>query len=151
MGVPWRHWLKWTMAVDLDRRIILAQTARRGPTHDGATWRPLVSAAHERVPIGLVLADAACDRERHHQHIRQVRQAQRIIPAKRGGAAWTMHGVRAHMRQAFPAALYRRRALVERLISAVKRKLSDRAPGRSLATQCLQAWLRGIADNVYRL
>ena len=40
-GLTWRYWLKWTMAVDLDRRIILAQTARRGPTHDGATWRPL--------------------------------------------------------------------------------------------------------------
>jgi hypothetical protein len=55
------------------------------------------------------------------------------------------------MRQEFPVHLYRRRALIESLISAVKRKLSARAPGRSLATQCLQALLLGIAYNIYRL
>jgi cell shape-determining protein MreD len=55
------------------------------------------------------------------------------------------------MRQAFPAHLYGRRALIESLISAVKRKLSARAPGRSLVTQCLQALLLGIAYNIYRL
>jgi Transposase DDE domain len=133
-GFTWRHGLKWTMVVDVDRHLIVAQTARRGPTNDCATLRPLVDAAHRRVPIALVLADAAFDRERHHQHVRQIRQAQRVIPAKRGGAEWHIKGVRAHIRQEFPVHLYRRRALIESLISAVTRKLSARAPGRSLAT-----------------
>jgi Transposase DDE domain/Transposase domain (DUF772) len=150
-GSTWRHWLKWTMAVDVDRHLILAQAARRGPTNDCAMLRPLASAAHERVPIGVVLADAEFDSERNHQHIRQTLQAQSVIPAKRGGAAWRIQGVRAQMRQEFPADLYRRRALIESLISAVKRKLSARAPGRSLATQCLQALLLGIAYNLHRL
>jgi hypothetical protein len=35
--VPWRRWLQWTVAVARDRRLILAQTARRGPPHDGTT------------------------------------------------------------------------------------------------------------------
>jgi hypothetical protein len=74
-----------------------------------------------------------------------------VIPAKRGGATWQLRGVRAQMRHDFPADLYRRRAPIERLISAIKRKLSARAPGRSLATQCLQALLLGIAYNLYRL
>jgi hypothetical protein len=150
-GFTWRHWLKWTMAVDVDRQLIVAQTAPHGPTHDGATLRPLVDAAQRRVPIALVLADAAFDRERNHQHSRQTLQAQSVIPAKRGGAAWHIHGVRAHMRQEFPVELDRRRARIESLISAVKRQLSARAPGRSLATPCLQALLLGIADNIYRL
>jgi hypothetical protein len=150
-GFTWRHWLKWTMAIDVDRRVILAQTARRGPTNDCAILRPLVSTAHARVPIGVVLADAEFDSERNHQHIRQTLQAQSIIPAKRGGANWRIQGVRAQMRQKFPADLYRRRSLIESLISAVKRKLSARAPGRSLRTQCLQALLLGIAYNIYRL
>jgi hypothetical protein len=67
------------------------------------------------------------------------------------GAEWHIQGVRAQMRQAFPVHLYRCRARIESLISAVKRQLSDRAPGRSLATQCLQALLLGIAYNIYRL
>ena len=150
-GFTWRHWLKWTMAVDGDRQLIVAQTARHGPTHDGATLRPLVDAAQRRVPIALVLADAAFDRERNPQHSRQTLQAQSVMPAKRGGAAWHMHGVRAHMRQEFPVELDRRRARIESLISAVKRQLSARAPGRSLATPCVQALLLGMADNIYRL
>jgi Transposase domain (DUF772)/Transposase DDE domain len=85
-GFTWRHWLKWTMAVDVDRQLIVAQTAGRGPTNDCATLRPLVDAAHQRVPIALVLADAECDSERNHQHVRQILQAQSVIPAKRGGA-----------------------------------------------------------------
>jgi hypothetical protein len=150
-GFTWRHWLKWTIVVDIDHHVILAQTARRGPTNDCAILRPLVSTAHTRVPIGVVLADAEFDSERNHQHVRQTLQAQSIIPAKRGGSNWRIQGIRAQMRQEFPADLYSRRALIESLISAVKRKLSARAPGRSLQTQCLQALLLGIAYNVYRL
>jgi Transposase DDE domain/Transposase domain (DUF772) len=150
-GFTWRHWLQWTIVADIDRHVILAQAARCGPTNDGATLRPLVSAAHERVPIGLVLADAAFDSERHHQHIRQTLQAQSVIPAKRGGAGWRIQGVRAQMRQELPVHLYGRRSLIESLIASVKRKLSARAPGRSLQTQCLQALLLGIAYNIYRL
>jgi Transposase DDE domain len=99
----------------------------------------------------VVLADAEFDSERNHQHVRQTLQAQSIIPAKRGGANWRIQGIRAQMRQEFPADLYSRRALIESLISAVKRKLSARAPGRSLQTQCLQALLLGIAYNIDRL
>ena len=135
----------------MDRGLIVAQTARRGPYNDCATLRPLVDAAHRRVPIALVLADAECDSARNHQHVRHRLHAQSVIPAKRGGADWRIQGVRAQMRQDFPAHLYRRRALIESLISAVKRKLSARVPGRSLQTQCLQALLLGIPYNIYRL
>ncbi len=150
-GFTWRHWLKWTMAVEVDRRVILAQTARRGPTHDRAILRPLVDTARQHGAIGLVLADAECDRERHHQYVRYVVQAKSVIPAKRGAATWHIQGIRAHMRQEFPAHLYRRRSLIESVISTVKRKRSARAPGRSLDTQCLQALRLGIAYNIYRL
>jgi Transposase domain (DUF772) len=147
----WRQGLKWTMVVDLDRRLPLAQTTRRGPTNACATVRPLVSVAHERAPMGRVLADAEFDRERRHPHSRQVRHAQRVMPAKRGGAAWKIDGVQAQMGQEFSAALHRQRAFIESRICAAKGKLSVRAPSRSLATQCLQALLLGVAYNVYRL
>jgi len=55
------------------------------------------------------------------------------------------------MQAEFPRALYSQRALVESVFSAVKRKLSARAPGRSLTTQRLQALLLGLAYNIYRL
>jgi Transposase DDE domain len=139
------------MAADVGRRLIVAQTARQGPTNDSTTLRPLVDAAHQRLPIGLVLADAEFNSERNPQHIRHVLQAHSVIPAKRGGAGWQMREVRAHMRQDFPVDLYCQRALIESGVSAVKRKLPSRAPGRSLPTQCLQAFLLGIACNMYCL
>ena len=74
-----------------------------------------------------------------------------MIPAKRGKKSWRIHGVRAEMRRAFPRQLYRRRSLIETMFSSVKRKLSARAPGRSLRTQKRQALLLGLSFNVYRL
>ena len=74
-----------------------------------------------------------------------------MIPAKRGKKTWRVRGVRAEMRRAFPQPIYRRRALIESVFSSVKRKLSARAPGRSLRTQMRQALLLGLSFNLYRL
>ncbi len=149
--LPWRHWLKWVVAVDLDHQFVLSQLARRGPWNDCANLPAVVAAASEQTPIGLVLADAEFDSERNHTYIRKRLGAQSVIPAKRGKKTWRVRGVRAEMRRAFPRRLYRRRALVESLFSSVKRKLSARAPGRSLPMQMRQALLLGLSFNLYRL
>ncbi len=149
--LPWRHWLKWVVAVDLDQQFVLSQLARRGPWNDCANLPTVVEAAAEPTRIGLVLADAEFDSERNHTYIRQQLGAQSVIPAKRGKKTWRVHGVRAEMWRAFPRRFYRRRALIETLFSSVKLKLSARAPGRSLRTQKRQALLLGLSFNLYRL
>ena len=100
--LPWRHWLKWLVTVDVDRQLLLSQTARRGPWNDCANLPALVEAANQVVPIGVVLADAEFDSERNHTYIRQQLHARSIIPAKRGKKTGRIHGVRAAMRHAFP-------------------------------------------------
>ena len=149
--LPWRHWLKWVVAVDLDQQFVLSQLARRGPWNDCANLPAVVEAASQQTRIGLLLADAEFDSERNHTYIRKRLGAQSVIPAKRGKKTWRVHGVRAEMRRAFPQRTYRRRALIESLFSSVKRKLSARAPGRSLRTQMRQALLLGLSFNLYRL
>jgi Transposase DDE domain len=99
----------------------------------------------------LCQADAEFDSERNHSYIRNQLGAQSVIPAKRGKKTWRVHGVRAEMRRSFPRQLYRRRALIETLFSSVKRKLSARAPGRTLPMQKRQALLLGPSFNLYRL
>jgi len=111
----------------------------------------VVDAASQQTQIGLVLADAEFDSERNHAYIRQQLGAQSVIPAKRGKETWRIHGVRAQMRRSFPRRLYRRRSLIESLFSSVKRKLSARAPGRTLPMQKRQALLLGLSFNLYRL
>jgi hypothetical protein len=149
--LPWRHWLKWLLVADLDQQSILAQGARRGPWNDCAHLPELVGKASTVTHIGLVLADAEFDSERNHTYIRQQLGADSVIPARRGKRTWYIRGVRAQMRPAFPRQQYAQRALIETVISAVKRKLSARAPGRSLFTQLRQALLLGLAYNLYRL
>jgi hypothetical protein len=81
--MPWRYWLKWLLAIDTGRRLILAQRAHQGPVNDCATLRPLLDEIVPTVPIATVLADAEFDSERNHRHIRERFAAQSIIPAKR--------------------------------------------------------------------
>ena len=128
-AMPWRYWLKWLLAVDTRLRIILAQKAHQGPINDCATLRPLLDEVVPSNPIGTVVADAEFDSERNHRHIRQQIGAQSIIPAKRGKPGWKLHGVRAQMRAAFPAELYRQRVHAETVFSAIKRKLSAKSTG----------------------
>src|SRR5438445_8601307 len=102
-----------------------------------------------RRSLGVVLADAEFDSEANHQHIRQRLGAKSIIPARRRGVP--NGAIRNQMFRAFPKKPYRQRAKIESIFSAIKRKLSSRAPGRSLTTQIRQALLLGLAYNVYRL
>lgn len=147
----YHHYIKWLVAVDIPRRVLLSQKARQGPANDAATLRPLVDAAVAVVPIHRVLADAEFDSELNHQHLRGVLAVESVIPAKKAKPHWKLHGVRAQMRQDFPRTVYAQRALVESVFSAVKRKLSAKAPGRLTSTQCMQALLLGLAYNIYRL
>jgi len=55
------------------------------------------------------------------------------------------------MRENFPHLQYGKRSLIESVFSAVKGKLSCRAPGRTITTQSRQALLLGLAFNLYRL
>ena len=150
-GLTWRHWLKWVVVVDLPRRLILARAAQPGPTNDGAPRRPVLDQARPSAPIRLGLADAEFDSERTHTFIRQGVGAQSIIPAQRGKRTWRLHGSRAQMRADLPAVPSRQRARIESLFSAVKRKPSARAAGRTSATQQTQALLLGVASNLYQL
>jgi hypothetical protein len=146
---PRRPWLKWLIVVDVQQQILLAQRARQGPGCDARSLPGLLDMAAQGAPLGVVLADAEFDSEANHQHIRQRLGAKSIIPARRRGVP--NGAIRNQMFRAFPKKPYRQRAKIESIFSAVKRKLSSRAPGRSLATQIRQALLLGLAYNLYHL
>lgn len=137
------------IVVDVQQQILLAQRAHQGPGSDVRALRPLLQVAARGVPIRRVLADAEFDSEPNHQYIRQSLRAESIIPAKRRGVP--SGEIRNLMFRRFPAKPYRQRAKIETTFSAVKRKLSSRAAGRSVATQIRRALLLGLAYNLYRL
>jgi DDE family transposase/transposase-like protein DUF772 len=146
----YKHYLKWLVVADVHHQILLAQRARQGPWIDTRALPGLVDQAAQRVPLGLVLADAEFDSEANHQHIRQRWRAQSIIPAQpRRGIP--QGALRRKMHRRFPQKRYGQRAKIETIFSVVKRKLSSRAPGRSLTSQIRQALLLGLTYNLYRL
>ena len=120
------------------------------PGTTAPTLPPLVLAAYRQVPVGCVLADAEFDSERNHLFCRELLHASSIIPATRFTSCRAT-GTRAQMRANFPRQLYGKRSLIESVFSAIKRKLSCRAPGRTIYTQSRQALLLGLAFNLYRL
>jgi Transposase DDE domain/Transposase domain (DUF772) len=146
----YKHFLKWLVIADVHQQILLAQRARQGPWIDTRALPGLVDAAAQHVPLRLVLADAEFDSEANHRHIRQRWGAQSIIPAqpRRGIPKGVL---RRKMHEKFPHKRYGQRAKIETIFSVVKRKLSARAPGRSLASQIRQALLLGLTYNLYRL
>lgn len=144
-----RHWLKWVIVVDVQQQILLAQRAHQGPGSDVRALPGLLEVAARGAPLRLVLADAEFDSEPNHEFIRQRLGAQSIIPAKRRSIP--QGTIRNQMFRAFPKKPYRQRAKIETIFSVVKRKLSSRAPGRSLAIQIRQALLLGLTYNLYRL
>ena len=145
----YRHFLKWLIVVDVDRQIILAQRARQGPWCDTRALPGLVDAASRTMPIGVVLADAEFDSEANHRHVRGTLGARSVIPNRRRGIP--EGEFRYQMHRAFPRPLYGPRAKIETVFSVIKRKLSSKAPGRSLPSQMRQALLLGLAFNLYRL
>jgi hypothetical protein len=148
----YRHYLKWLVVVDVDRQIILAQRARQGPRCDTPALPGLVDAASRilPLPIGVVLADAEFDSEANHRHIRAILGAHSVIPTNpRRGIP--VGAIRYQMHRAFPRKLYGPRAKIETVFSVIKRKLSAKAPGRSLPLQVRQALLLGLTFNLYRL
>lgn len=150
-GRPRRHYPKWVIAADMDRLIIVAQVAHRGPTNDTATLPELVEKTCRLRPVSLVLADAEFDSRQNHDYIRNVAGAMSVIPATRSKVMGRATGIREEMQRNFPKKLDSRRGLVETVFSVIKRKLSAKAPGRTLETQRIQAFLLGVAFNVYRV
>jgi hypothetical protein len=142
-------------AVDTRRQLILAQEAYQGPGTAVRRLPPLLATLPPEVGVQWGLADGEFDAEINHVSIHRILGAQSAIPAfPRGSPRRQRHlrgRYRERMRTAFPRRIYRQRALSETVFSVVPRKLSARAPGRSVATQCRPALLLGLAYDIYRL
>ena len=125
------------------RGFCVVPTRRHLPWNDCPNLPAVVGATYEQTRTGLALADAEFDSERNHTYICRTLGAHDVIPVKRDKGTWRIDGVRAEIRHSFPRRLYRRRTLIKSVFSSVKRKLSARAPGRSLRIQVRQALLPG--------
>jgi hypothetical protein len=151
-----RSWIKWAAALWTEPQLVVAQRVRRGPCGDFSDLIPLSSAAsYERL-----LADAGSDSEANHRFCREELGVDSLIPAKKRRSARVI-ATTPYRREMVDALgppgdpqkrrTYAQRWRVETRVSVVKRKWGQALSARSEATQRIQALLRGLVYNLYRL
>jgi hypothetical protein len=135
-------------------QLVLAALATRGPTYDAPLFGPVVRRAAARVPLGLVLADAGYDAERHHALCAALgadaliavnpRGARRIGTPARRRVAWRL-ARRADRRR------YAQRWQVESCFSRQKRRTGDALRARRPAAQRVELLFRPLTHNLLLL
>ena len=161
---PARAYQKWTAALWTSPQLVLAQISKPGPCGDYPDLPPLAEIAVALVPEATVLADAGYDCEANHVFCREKLGVSALIPAKtRRFVAGPRRPYRAEMVAALgcetlgvegrPGKLktYRKRWLAETLMSVVKRKWGEALTARLPEMQRMQALVRGLVYNLYRL
>lgn len=159
-----RAYQKWAAALWTGPQLVLAQLSKPGPCGDYPDLPPLAERAVAAVPGAIILADGGYDCESNHAFCYERLGVVTLIPVKtRRYVAGPRRPYRATMVRALgcatlgvagrPSALrvYRQRWLVETLMSVVKRKWGEALTARLPAMQRVQALLRGLVYNVYRL
>lgn len=155
-----KSWLKWAMGLWVEPQLLVAQRVRRGPAGDYPDLIPLTDAAANVLVFDEVLADAGYDSEANHAFCREVLGVHSIIPAKTRRCARVVATTpyRLEMVALFGpegdrerVKAYGLRWLAETLMSVVKRKWGQALSARLEGMQQVQALLRGVVYNLYRL
>ena len=155
-----RSWMKWAAALWVEPQMIVAQRVRRGPCGDFSDLIPLASCATQVQQFDVLLADAGYDSEANHRHCREHLNVESLIPAKKRRSVSII--ARTPYRSLMVRALgtpgcsekrrqYGQRWKAETLVSVVKRKWGEALSARLEAMQKVQALLRGLVYNLYRL
>jgi hypothetical protein len=138
--------------VEVKRRAILAQRAGLGPCSNIPELPPLVASGARVARLGVVVADAGFDSEEKHRFVREVIGAVSVIPARRGRPMREPRGYRGLMAISLSRGGSTACATWQvTVISVMKRKLGDLAPGHTIHMQCKQALLAGLTYNLYLL
>jgi hypothetical protein len=136
----------------------VAQDPHRGPINDVRRLPGVLAGLPAELPVAWVVADRELDHEANHQYIHRVLGAESAIPVRRHGAprpGAPLSG-RYRVQMAVPRAdgaavpddrVWAASPERERLLGREAQALA----GRSLATQCRQALVLGLAYDVYWL
>ncbi|HEX5580130.1 MAG TPA: transposase [Gemmatimonadaceae bacterium] len=153
-----RRWPKLSLASEISSHLIVGVEATWGPTQDAPHFLPLLSETLQRIPptararLAVVLADAAYDSEANRVGARALGIRRPVIALNPGPSRSRATLPRGRERRQaalhFPKRLYRRRAIIECVISRMKRRLGDAVRARRPDAQLRQLWCRAIMHNI---
>lgn len=149
-----RKYLKVTFVVDIHQQFILIVSVRRGPDNDNKDFIPSYKKLNRLDGRNLeqVLADKGYDSEANHEFIRDVLDADTIIPARRNHSKdyKTKGKYRREMKKGYCKKAYNQRNMVETVNSVVKRKMGDSIRARRVLYQNREIFFMVIAYNIDR-
>jgi len=145
-----RRYPKVSIICDIRTHLFLSGKVSRGPCHDLCEGPMILRQARRRSQLRRVLLDAGYDAESTHVLIREVLDAESIIPPKqgRGTKKWPLGKYRRMMKRSFPRELYGQRWQAESAISRDKRLLGSSLRSTTWSSQKREAYLRLLTHNI---
>lgn len=154
-----RHYLKGSLAVDVERQLVVAARLRKSPSNDYIDFIPLLrNILKGGVSIEKVRADKAYDGESNLQYMKKM-EIEAVIPIKGGANAPSWRTGKAKARKAMLRRWnkepglekdYHRRNIVETVNSVLKRKFGESLSSRSHWLRRKELLLRLLTYNLYR-
>ena len=145
-----RLYPKVSIICDIRTHLFLSGKVSRGPCHDLCEEPTILRRARRRSQLWHVLLDAGYDAESTHVLIREVLEAESIIPSKqgRGTNKWPIGKYRRMMKRGFSRELYGQRWQAESAISRDKRLLGSSLWATTWSSQKREAYLRLLTHNI---
>jgi hypothetical protein len=155
VSLPWKtvvyhRYPKLGVVCDTSCHFILSIRVGRGPRPDVDELVPLLTDAVRSMLIDCLAADAGYDSEANHRFAREHCGVRTLIPAKLGRPTDkpARGRYRRLMQTRFDETKYHRRAQVETVISMIKRRQGNHAPGRTYQSRCRDLRLMALTHNV---
>ena len=145
-----KHFMKTSISVDTDQQDITGFISSNSRVHDTRHARKLLRQCHNLLPSDCYVMDRGYDSEDIHRLIRQVLNADSIIPPRFWKNEIVGGSYRKEMVLRADDPKYRRRQLVETTFSVLKRKFGGDLKAREFPIQMKEITCKIIVYNIHK-
>jgi transposase len=144
-----KHFLKTSISVDTDQRVITGFVASNSRIHDTRHAEKLLRQCHKIRKSDCYVMDKGYDSEAIHRLIREGLHANSVIPIRSWKNEIIGSTYRQEMARKFNHVVYPRRQLVENKFSVLKRKFNGDLKARRFLIQLKEIALKMIVCNIH--
>jgi transposase len=145
-----KHFLKTSISVDTDQKVIIGFVTSKSRVHDTRHAEKLLRQCHKIRKSDCYVMDKGYDSEAIHRLIREDLHANSVIPIRSWNNEIIGGKYRQEMAHQFNDVVYPRRQIVENKFSVLKRKFSGDLKARRFLIQTKEIANKMIVCNIHR-